>query len=246
MADKCLIRVQKLLDKSSIGFVERDEILNQLKIAQAELKLNRIDEINIDEVAQTVQDQIVLQRKINKRNAIEDEIKGRELVEYVFEEFRDNPKEGLNAILVGSTDQKKGARASVAVQQHAAVNQLINGVPKRLRDAGVERLFANADRNTQLRITRVMYELAQQPTKAEADAGIKPTISEKNPEIVKLGTILHEYSEMVRQQLNDRGANIGKMWGYVVRQSHDPYLVRDAAKVLNKQDIPTDPKLEAK
>ena len=246
MADKCLIRVQKLLDQSSIGFVERDEILNQLKIAQAELKLNRIDEINIDEVAQTVQDQIVLQRKINKRNAIEDEIKGRELVEYVFEEFRDNPKEGLNAILVGSTDQKKGARASVAVQQHAAVNQLINGVPKRLRDAGVERLFANADRNTQLRITRVMYELAQQPTKAEADAGIKPTISEKNPEIVKLGTILHEYSEMVRQQLNDRGANIGKMWGYVVRQSHDPYLVRDAAKVLNKQDIPTDPKLEAK
>lgn len=246
MADKCLIRVQKLLDKSSIGFVERDEILNQLKIAQAELKLNKIDEINIDEVAQTVQDQIVLQRKINKRNAIEDEIKGRELVEYVFEEFRDNPKEGLNAILVGSTDQKKGARASVAVQQHAAVNQLINGIPKRLRDAGVERLFANADRNTQLRITRVMYELAQQPTKAEADAGIKPTISEKNPEIVKLGTILHEYSEMVRQQLNDRGANIGKLWGYVVRQSHDPYLVRDAANVLGKQDIPTDPKLEAK
>jgi len=246
MADKCLIRVQKLLDKSSIGFVERDEILNQLKIAQAELKLNRIDEINIDEVAQTVQDQIVLQRKINKRNAIEDEIKGRELVEYVFEEFRDNPKEGLNAILVGSTDQKKGARASVAVQQHAAVNQLVNGVPKRLRDAGVERLFANADRNTQLRIARVMKDLADQPTKAEVDAGIKPTISEKNPEIVKLGTILHEYSEMVRQQLNDRGANIGKMWGYVVRQSHDPYLVRDAAKVLNKQDIPTDPKLEAK
>ena len=156
MADKCLLRVEKLLDKSSIGFVEKDEILNQIKIAQAELKLSNIDEINVDKIAKDVQAQIVLQRKINKRNAIEDEIKGRELVDYVLDEFPDNPQEGLTAILVGSTDQKKGARASAAVQQHAAVNQLINGFPKKLRDAGVEKLFANADKNTQRRITRTM------------------------------------------------------------------------------------------
>ena len=246
MSNKCLLRVEKLLDKSSISFVEKDEILNQIKIAQAELKLSSIDEINVDKVAKDVQAQIVLQRKINKRNAIEDEIKGRELVDYVLDEFPDNPQEGLTAILVGSTDQKKGARASAAVQQHAAVNQLINGFPKKLRDAGVEKLFANADKNTQRRITKTMYELAQQPTKAEADAGVKPKLTEKNPEIVKIAKIMHEYSEMVRQQLNDRGANIPKLWGYVVRQSHDPYLVRDAAKVLGKQDVPTDPALANK
>ena len=246
MADKCLLRVEKLLNKSSIGFVEKDEILNQIKIAQAELKLSNIDEINVDKVAKDVQAQIVLQRKINKRNAIEDEIKGRELVDYVLDEFQNNPQEGLTAILVGSTDQKKGARASAAVQQHAAVNQLINGFPKQIRDAGVEKLFADADRNTQLRIARTWFELAQQPTKAEAAAGVKPTVTEKNPDIVKIATIMHEYSEMVRQQLNDRGANIPKLWGYVVRQSHDPYLVRDAAKVLGKQDVPMDPKLANK
>jgi len=48
---------------------------------------------------------------------------------------------------------------------------------------------------------------------------------------------MHEYSEMVRMKLNDRGANIGKLWGYVVRQSHDPYLVRDAANRLGKTDV---------
>ena len=95
MADKCLLRVEKLLDKSSIGFVEKDEILNQIKIAQAELKLSNIDEINVDKIAKDVQAQIVLQRKINKRNAIEDEIKGRELVDYVLDEFPDNPQELL-------------------------------------------------------------------------------------------------------------------------------------------------------
>ena len=111
----CLVRLQGMLDKSSIGFVEKDEIMNAIKIAQSELKLNSIDEINVDVVAKDVQSQIILQRKINKRNAIEDEIKGRELVDYVLREFPDNPQEGLTSILVGSNEQKAGARASVAV-----------------------------------------------------------------------------------------------------------------------------------
>ena len=66
----CLVRLQGMLDKSSIGFVEKDEIMNAIKIAQSELKLNSIDEINVDVVAKDVQSQIILQRKINKRNAI--------------------------------------------------------------------------------------------------------------------------------------------------------------------------------
>jgi len=245
MASKCLVRVEKLLNKSSINFVKRDEILNQIKIAQAELKLNNIDEINVDKVAQDVQSQILLQRKINKRNAIEDELKGRILVDYVLQEFPDNPQEGLAAILVGSTDQKKGARASAAVQQHAAINQLINGIGPRLRAAGVESLFANADRNTQLRIAKTMEELAQEQTMAEKKAGVKIKVTEKNKEIVALAKVLHDYSEMVRQQLNDRGANIPKLWGYVVRQSHDPFLVRGAAKVLGKEVV-VDPALTQK
>ena len=242
----CLVRLQGMLDKSSIGFVEKDEIMNAIKIAQSELKLNSIDEINVDVVAKDVQSQIILQRKINKRNAIEDEIKGRELVDYVLREFPDNPQEGLTSILVGSNEQKAGARASVAVQQHASINQAINGLMKQLADNNVETLFAKADEPMQLRIVRTMYELAQKPTKAEADTGIKPVITEKNAEIIKLATILHEYSEMMRIKLNDRGANIGKIWGYVVRQSHDPYSVRDAAKVLGDTTTEADPSIEGK
>ena len=241
----CLVRLQGMLDKSSIGFVEKDEIMNSIKIAQSELKLNSIDEINVDVVAKDVQSQIILQRKINKRNAIEDEIKGRELVDYVLREFPENPQEGLTSILVGSNEQKAGARASVAVQQHAAVNQAINGFVKKLADNNVETLFAKADEPTQRRIVRTMFELAQKPTKAEADTGIKPVITEKNPEIIKLATILHEYSEMMRIKLNDRGANIGKIWGYIVRQSHDPYSVRDAAKVLGDTTTEADPSVPA-
>ena len=83
MTKKCLARVEALLSKSSIRSVRKDEIINQIKIAQAEQKISSIDEINVDKISQEVSEQIKLQKKINKRNAIENEIKGRKYVEYI-------------------------------------------------------------------------------------------------------------------------------------------------------------------
>ena len=66
MANKCLLRVQKVLEKSSITAVDREEILNQIKIAQAELKLATIDELNVDAVSKEVASQIIFQKKLTK------------------------------------------------------------------------------------------------------------------------------------------------------------------------------------
>ena len=57
---------------------------------------------------------------------------------------------------------------------------------------------------------------------------------------------MEDWSEMIRTKLNDRGANIGKLWGYMVRQSHDPFTVRNAAEVLGLKDIEADPNLKNK
>lgn len=51
---------------------------------------------------------------------------------------------------------------------------------------------------------------------------------------------MEDYSEMIRQKLNDRGANIANLWGYIVRQSHDPFRVRDAANILKIKDVEVD------
>ena len=57
---------------------------------------------------------------------------------------------------------------------------------------------------------------------------------------------MEKHSELTRQALNARGANIPKMWGYVVRQSHDQFNVRAAANRLGKNvdDIIADPTLK--
>ena len=99
---------------------------------------------------------------------------------------------------------------------------------------------------TQRRVTRTMSELAQEQTPMEKRAGTKPIVTEKNPQIRKLAEIMEEYSETIRQKLNDRGANIAKMWGYIVKQSHDPYNVRNAANTLgrNLDDIKINERFE--
>ena len=68
--------------------------------------------------------------------------------------------------------------------------------------------------------------------KAKREKQTKPPVTEKNSQIRKLAEIMEEYSETIRQRLNDRGANIAKMWGYIVKQSHNPYNVRNAANTL--------------
>jgi len=249
MSDKCLVRVEKLLKKSSIRSSTKEEIINAIKIAQAEAKLTSIDEVNVDKIAKDVSEQIKAQKKIDKRNAIENEVKNRKLTEFVLKNFPDNPEEGLIAIMVGSNRRVEGARSAVSVQQNASVNQLIAGFNAKLRANNLEIIFKDGlegitEAETQRRVSRAMAEFAQQKTEIEKRTGLKPPVTEKNPQIRKLAEIMEEYSETIRQRLNDRGANIAKMWGYIVKQSHDPYNVRNAANILGKNldDIKIDEK----
>ena len=251
MADKCLIRVENLLKKSSIAGTKKEEIVSLIKQSIAEKKLSNIDEINVDKISKEISEQIKLQKKINKRNAIENEIKIRKLTELVLTEFPDNPLEGLTAILVGSNERVTASRSSAAVQQNATVNQLIVGFNAKLKAAGVDSLFEKGldnmtEAEVQRRVTRTMFELSQEQTITEKRIGQKPRVTETNQDIIKLAEVMESYSEMIRQKLNDRGANISKIWGYIVKQSHDPSSIRNAAAILGVTDIKVDPSFTLK
>jgi DNA primase catalytic subunit len=107
MADKCLTRIQNVLQKSSVAIEDAENILNTIKKAQSETKIKDLDEKITASIAEDVFKQRQIQKKINRLNALEDEVKIRNSVEYVLKEFPNNPQEGLTAILVGSNLQKK-------------------------------------------------------------------------------------------------------------------------------------------
>ena len=222
MADKCLTRIEDVLKKSSITTEKAKNILDDIKKAQSETKIKDLDETITSKLADGVLKRQQLQKKINKLNALEDEVKIRNTVEYVLKEFPNNPVEGLAAVLVGSNLQKAGSRSSVALAQLAYYRDLLVSFNGKLKDNKVDSLFAEANADIEQRVARVIWEI-----------GEGKTITEKTKDIVTLGKIISEFSETVRKKYNDHGANTEKLPGWIVRQAHDPFALRNAVDVLN-------------
>jgi len=222
MADKCLIRIEDALSKSGIDRNEAEGILKSIRQAESQTKLKDADDAVNAAVAREILDKEKLQKQINKLNAIEDEIKIRDYVEWNLANFKDNPKEGMTALLVGSNWERMGARDSVAAAQDAYYKNLVVSFNAKLKEAGVDDLFAKATSDIEKKISRVIWEL-----------GEGKAITEKNSDIVKLAKVIEDFSETVRKKYNNYGANIDKLPGWIIRQSSDPFQLRNALDVIN-------------
>lgn len=233
--NSCITRIVNSINKSRITSVNKQELINKIKIAIADSKKTNLDRVDIDRISKDVTEQIKAQKRINKINAINDEILIRKKVEELLENFEGDEQEGLIALLVGSNRLTTGSRTSVGVAQNAAQGQLIAAFDAEVTAAGLDVMFDKAD-------ARLQEELAI--TMEEISLGKETTT--KNKDVKKLAEIMEKHSELTRQALNERGANIAKMWGYVVKQSHDQFNVRAAANRLGKDlnEIKADPNLK--
>ena len=220
--DKCLARIEETLKRSSIETAKAEDILSEIKKAQREIDVNNLDDTLINNLSEKVLKEQEIQKKINQRNSLENEIKIRNTVGYVLKEFPEDPVEGLTAVLVGSNFQKAGSRASVALAQLSQYRQIAVSFNEKLRQKNLESLFAKANEDIDRRLSRTIWELGED----------KP-ITEKNKDIVELAKVIHEFSETIRLKYNNFGANISKLPGWIVRQSHDPFQLRNAMDVLN-------------
>ena len=231
----CATRILNLIKKSSIKSVDQQDLIDKINIAVLEAKKTNLDQVDIDRISKEVTEQVKAQKKINKINAVNDEILVRKKVQELLETFDGDEQEGLIALLVGSNRLTLGARSSVGVAQNAAQGQLVASFDAEVTANGLDGMFDKAD-------ARLQEELAI--TQQQISEGMEVTT--KNPDIKKLAEIMEKHSELTRQALNARGANIPKMWGYIVRQSHDQFNVRAAANRLGKNvnDIIADPNLK--
>ena len=161
MADKCLVRIEDALTRSGFDKTDAESILKEIKRAEVNSKLKEADDALNAATAKQILEKTKIQKQLNKLNAIEDEIKIRDWVEWNLTSFKDNPKEGLTAILVGSNWEKMGARDSVAAAQDAYYKNLVVSFNAKLREAGVDDLFAKADMEIERKISRVIWELGE-------------------------------------------------------------------------------------
>lgn len=221
--NKCIDVVAQALKRGNVSQEQAEDILNTITKIQKESKIENLDNALKDELAKKVLKEQQISKKIKERNAIENEIKIRKAVDSVIVNFKGNEEEGLSAILVGSNLEKAGSRASAALSQLSEYRKLSSAFYEKLRQNKLVEFFSEANEDIDRRVSRTIWEL-----------GEGKSVTETRKEIIDLAKIMSDYSESVRLKLNNLGANIGKLPGWIVRQTHDPFQIRNAAKVLKE------------
>lgn len=125
--------------------------------------------------------------------------------------------EGFRGLLVGTERKRQGGRISVDAEQKNFRGEWIGGLLADIEQAGVREAFVSGafDRDAYV----ALWNMAK-----GADNSKLP------PEAVKIAEIVNKYQQDARNTRNRFGAWIRDLQGYIVRQSHDMYKIRDAGE----------------
>lgn len=125
--------------------------------------------------------------------------------------------EALHAKIAGIQRAVPGGAFSVDAQARAIEASLVGPLQGELRAIGAEKIL-NAD-------PALERDLAREMARAAGDKNVAAT---GNRQAEKIAAILVKYLETARLTMNRAGAWIGKLEGYIVRQSHDQFKIRKA------------------
>jgi len=178
------------------------------------------------QAADTLANNIEMAAVIEKRNAKLNMNVRLKATAYV-NQFRDAGLdfEGFRGLLVGTERKRAGGRVSVESEQKNFRGEWLGGMIADLEKQGLMRAFASGefDRDAYA----ALYNLAKD------GAG-----NEKLPkEAVAIAEIVNKYQSDARNTRNRFGAWIRDLQGYIVRQSHDMFKIRNAGEKAYKEAV---------
>ncbi|MBD1555004.1 hypothetical protein HAQ04_26730 [Pseudomonas sp. C2L11] len=145
---------------------------------------------------------------IERRNALLNTKARAQAISFVRSNFADRPDLGLESMLVGTNLARQGSRSSIAAEQ------------KGLADASIGGLLADLDRSDLVGIL-AKGDSDQDIADALWRIGKEMDTKHLNPQVVEIAQTIQKYQEAARIDANRAGASIGKVAGYITRQSHD-------------------------
>lgn len=161
----------------------------------------------VKQAAEEVADEVKLAALIEKRNSVINKAARQRGMDFINTSFADKPFDGLEAMIGGVSYARAGARDSVIANQRALQKKYISRLEKDLTEAGVWELFAS--NTADLDVSRALWDFDE------------PAFKTYSEEVQAIAKAIHNVQEMARADANQSGAWIGKMKGYIVRQSHD-------------------------
>lgn len=168
--------------------------------------------------ADTLANNLVLAAVIEKRNAALN-INARLKAASFVNQFRAKGLdfEGFAALLVGSERVRTGARISIDSEAKAFRGEWVGGMIADVEKLGLMREFTSGA------FDKDIYDALWRMGQKNADmAGL-------SPEAVKLAEVVNKYQTDARNTRNRFGAWIRDLQGYITRQSHDMFKIREVA-----------------
>lgn len=230
--EQCIAAIREAAGELSDS--EIDDVISELQDRQKRLvATGQIDDLT--QAALQAADEIAKENElaavIAKRNAAINVARRTEGIEFIRSQFADRPEIGVEALLTGVQRARVGSRASAAASQKTLESHYMAGLIDDLERAGVERIFSSGVMDSE--VARALWAL-DNPEAAPFD-GPK--------EAAEIAKIINKWQETSRIDANKAGAFIGKLKGYITRQSHDPIRIFRAgyetwrASILQKLDI---------
>lgn len=146
-------------------------------------------------------------------------------VNFAMQNFQGMEWEGLSALMVGSRYSRAGARLSVDAMRGGLAGRYVGGL---LAD------LEAVDKN----YVRLLRGDAMSRAVAEALWSLGGNGQWQGaPEALAIAKVIHKWQETARQDENAAGAWIGRLPGYVCRQSHDPARLARAGYEKWKAEI---------
>lgn len=176
-----------------------------------------------DELANNIEKAAV----IEKRNAALN-MNARLKAASFLKQFAGNPKldvEGFRALLVGTERRRQGGRISVDAEQKNFRGEWLGGMETDLRRSGQWEAAVSGkfDEDTYIALYRLQDDV--------------PNFAGLAPEAVEIAKIINKYQSDARATRNRFGAWIRDLKGYITRQSHDMYKIRDAGEKAWKEKV---------
>lgn len=200
--------------RAAAGDMESNEIqeIFQLLRGRTQEILAREGALGSEQATLRAADELARQAEhaaiIERRNALINVRARARLVAFVRDQFADRPDLGVESFLVGTNLARQGSRLSVAAEQKALGDAYIGGMLADLDRADLTAVLARGDSDQD--IADALWRIGKgQDTK------------DLNPQVVEIAQIIQKYQEGARIDANRAGASIGKLPGYIARQSHD-------------------------
>jgi len=215
----CVDEVMAAAREAGINLLpdEAEEIIQVLNERLAKRVENAAEgeELEIFGLAKEIAKQARINAVMQKRNRLLNAKAYADTMRFV--KASDDPAEALSAIMVGSYKFMQGGQNSVDARQQAIMTKYAGELVAALRKEKLDVLFKSRE------LDEKIYEAMFDPDTFNVEqAG--------GPEAKRIAEIIQITQKRLMKRKNGLGAMIGELKNYVVRQTHDPILLRDGAR----------------